>query len=134
MQELLYLDDDLADNGADVWKIKKAGKRAASRIKALKDKKLKTNPNVSIQSSALQSSATSRADDFCSIFPSVSLFFVPKVDSLQVLYSGPSSCVFDAEERDIGPALAPSQINRRDLNPQSWTKLSRKLYTWTAFF
>ena len=77
MQELLYLDDDLADNGADVWKIKKAGKRAASRIKALKDKKLKTTPNVSIQSSALQSSATSRADDFCSIFPSVSLFFRP---------------------------------------------------------
>ena len=61
-------------------------------------------------------------------------FFVPKVDSLQVLHSGPSSCVFDAEERDIGSALAPSQINRRDLNPQSWTKLSRKLYTWTAFF
>ena len=77
MQELLYLGDDLADNGADVWKTKKAGKRAASRIKALKDKKLKTNPNVSIQSSALQSSATSRADDFCSIFPSVSLFFRP---------------------------------------------------------
>lgn len=77
MQELLYLGDDLADNGADVWKIKKAGKRAASRIQALKDKKLKTNPNVSIQSSALQSSATSRADDFCSIFPSVSPFFRP---------------------------------------------------------
>lgn len=77
MQELLYLGDDLADNGADVWKIKKAGKIAASRIKALKDKKLKANPNVSIQSSALQSSATSRADDFCSIFPSVSPFFRP---------------------------------------------------------
>ena len=49
MQELLYLGDYLAYNGADAaWKIKKAEKRAASRIKALKDKKLKTNPNVSI--------------------------------------------------------------------------------------
>ena len=133
MQELLYLDDDLADNGADVWKIKKAGKRAASRIKALKDKKLKTNPNVSIQSlSSLVLQAGLMI--FAASFLPSPYFFVPKVDSLQVLYSGPSSCVFDAEERDIGPALAPSQINRRDLNPQSWTKLSRKLYTWTAFF
>ena len=42
VQELLYLGDDLADNGADAWKIKKAEKRAASRIKALEDKKLKS--------------------------------------------------------------------------------------------
>lgn len=103
----------MADNGADAWKIKKAEKRAASRIKALKDKKLKTNPNVSIQSSALQSSATSWADDNAASFLPSPHFFVPKVDSLQVLHSGPSSCVFDAEERDIGPALAPSQINIR---------------------
>lgn len=32
MQELLYLGDDLADNGVDAWKIKKAEKRAASSM------------------------------------------------------------------------------------------------------
>ena len=104
-----YISDELADDVANVSKIKKAEKRAAVKIKTLQEKKRKTSSKVS-SASAPPSFSASRPDASFGSFPSASSYFCPKVDT-PTIHSERLICVFDAESEVTGPVSVIPEIN-----------------------
>ena len=68
-----YLDDELADDEADASKIKKAEKRAATRIKSLQEKKRKTVAKTSSASTS-QFAPTRNSNYFGQFQPNIPYF------------------------------------------------------------